>query len=181
MSTPLTSLIVEFDVVGRVNRLSVPVDGGGTTAHPNEPPLLLDEVANPPGDDDANDGGVLVLLTGVVVQVTDLVRLDPPTILEGDSISGVLDESLDGWLRPQLVSDRDQRDHWGLEVPVSPELVLRDLDLLVIDKINNKLTAVVVTGDDNELPPLDPWSEDSRRLTMFVQRFIELEDHLLQS
>ena len=98
MPALLTSLIVEFDVVVAVQRLPVPLNGGSTTAHPDESPLVLDFPADPPGNDGSDNGGVLVLLAGVVVQVADLMGFSLPAIQEGNAVPGVLDEGLDRWL-----------------------------------------------------------------------------------
>ena len=110
LSVFLTSLIIEVDLVGRVEGLPVPLYRGCAPRDPDLALLTLDKVNDFPGDDYPTESGLLVLLVGITVEQADLMLVYVPSIHSGDSVPLVLDDG--EWFAPgdQLEEDGDNSD-----------------------------------------------------------------------
>ena len=107
LTAGLTSLVVEVDLVVRVERLAVPLHGSRPTRDPDLSFLSFDEVHHSTRDDDPAEGGLLLLLVGVAVEQADLVLVNLPSVHPSDPVPLVLNDGEWIALRDQLEIDGD--------------------------------------------------------------------------
>ena len=161
LSVGLTSLIIELDLVVRVQAGPVPEDSGGPATDPDLAPLLLDEANNPLGDQGPSVGDRWLGFVGIGVDETDLRLVDRPAILTGDSVEFVLNEGERRTGIGEVVLDGDQRDFREVEVPPGMKFVALKNQFFAIDKVNDELAGITVGRHDDKLAALNPGDQDS--------------------